>query len=765
MTIASEITRIKTNIENTYAKAEEKGATMPEVLNSDALAECIESIPKGSGEYIEEPITPEGFYRVRFYDIDGTILNEQILEEGSEVTEFPETPHYDDERLIFDNWNYYTNKNKDNPKVYGHLNFGAIYKTVNEYIYIKLDINEETGKYIQFLLAALKPSNYHGAYSSKYIVDFGDGNSVSNTFSVQANTGDNPTVAQDIADIKYTYAEYGEYWMTIKCEPIEGIDSESAIAGYGQTIIPYSSSSTNKKNNLTSIKKIYLNTSATNCLSSSLLATKNEVLSLYQPMFTDYSSIGDEKDAYSVARKNYCHADSGNWNDNPNLKHINMVYGAYTMNNTGVKSFSLFIGHISSMFSHAINLRNVNNLEECVLVPKITDSNPLLYIKEIDTSYSLRRILNTHFKNGLYRINKCYKLGSITYNSSDTYGVDINDNISAKQVTVKNLYMTSGGKISGSLIDNVFFDMSQDEIDNIPSNTSVPYLPTISGARLKEPYRLRDGVYFKHDTEQAMFDGCYLLEEIDYSKSHPNLKNLVCASSYSFRNCYSLKKIKFPESFESLKVGSREQFTKCFNLDFENIIPYLDFSDITSNIQYLFDSCYCLNKADLSNKNLNTSQNVSYFFNQCPNLTSVKLPQGSYKSGGYNFYQCKSLSNVDLGGLTTLSTYEFYMTPNLQSIDLSNITSVSGSYVLAGCGVKKIWIPSTLSSLPASSAGSSNNLLYNVINRQDLIVYTDATSKPSGWGTYWNYIDSSTQAKVYWGATKENYENGDPIPA
>lgn len=49
MTIASEITRIKTNIENAYAKAEEKGGTMPELRNSDGLSSCIESITVESG--------------------------------------------------------------------------------------------------------------------------------------------------------------------------------------------------------------------------------------------------------------------------------------------------------------------------------------------------------------------------------------------------------------------------------------------------------------------------------------------------------------------------------------------------------------------------------------------------------------------------------------------------------------------------------------------------------------------------------------------
>lgn len=49
MTIASEITRIKTNIANAYAKAEEKGATVPEVKNSANLASCVETITTGGG--------------------------------------------------------------------------------------------------------------------------------------------------------------------------------------------------------------------------------------------------------------------------------------------------------------------------------------------------------------------------------------------------------------------------------------------------------------------------------------------------------------------------------------------------------------------------------------------------------------------------------------------------------------------------------------------------------------------------------------------
>lgn len=49
MTIASEIQRIKDNIANTYTALEEKGATMPEVLNSNNLAGTVATITTGGG--------------------------------------------------------------------------------------------------------------------------------------------------------------------------------------------------------------------------------------------------------------------------------------------------------------------------------------------------------------------------------------------------------------------------------------------------------------------------------------------------------------------------------------------------------------------------------------------------------------------------------------------------------------------------------------------------------------------------------------------
>ena len=55
MSITSEVKRIKNNISNAYIKAEEKGAILPEILNSNNLADTIESIGQSSGEWRPEP--------------------------------------------------------------------------------------------------------------------------------------------------------------------------------------------------------------------------------------------------------------------------------------------------------------------------------------------------------------------------------------------------------------------------------------------------------------------------------------------------------------------------------------------------------------------------------------------------------------------------------------------------------------------------------------------------------------------------------------
>ena len=67
MTIASEITKLNTNLTNSYTACQNKGATMPANQNFDNLATCIGSIPSGSTPTGTLSITQNGVYNVTNY--------------------------------------------------------------------------------------------------------------------------------------------------------------------------------------------------------------------------------------------------------------------------------------------------------------------------------------------------------------------------------------------------------------------------------------------------------------------------------------------------------------------------------------------------------------------------------------------------------------------------------------------------------------------------------------------------------------------------
>ena len=72
MTIADEITRIKTNISNAYTSCQNKGATLPETKNSANLATTIDSIFGGSSPtLVTKEITENGMYSARDDNADG----------------------------------------------------------------------------------------------------------------------------------------------------------------------------------------------------------------------------------------------------------------------------------------------------------------------------------------------------------------------------------------------------------------------------------------------------------------------------------------------------------------------------------------------------------------------------------------------------------------------------------------------------------------------------------------------------------------------
>lgn len=121
----------------------------------------------------------EGKYRVRYFDLDGTILKIEYVANGGRTTP-PQAPVYDPDYLIFDEWNY----DIANYIVEQPTDIGAIYKTVDDITYLFIRLTENIGLTIPTLQIANATS-----------IDWGDG-------TIDTN-------------LTHTYTKYGEYIIKI----------------------------------------------------------------------------------------------------------------------------------------------------------------------------------------------------------------------------------------------------------------------------------------------------------------------------------------------------------------------------------------------------------------------------------------------------------------------------------------------------------------------------------------------------------------------
>lgn len=143
---------------------------------------------------IDNGMIYEGKYRVRYFDIDGTILKIEYVADGGNLNP-PTNPTYDHDYLIFDEWNY----DIENYVVEQPTDVGAIYKTVDDATY--LFIRPLSG-------TSLKPSLAIKGFTS---IDWGDG-------TVDTSRS-------------HTYTEGGSYIIKINGEITFSTTSDSSLLG------------------------------------------------------------------------------------------------------------------------------------------------------------------------------------------------------------------------------------------------------------------------------------------------------------------------------------------------------------------------------------------------------------------------------------------------------------------------------------------------------------------------------------------------------
>jgi hypothetical protein len=207
------------------------------------------------------------------------------------------------------------------------------------------------------------------------------------------------------------------------------------------------------------------------------------------------------------------------------------------------------------------------------------------------------------------------------------------------------------------------------------------------------------------------------------------------SSNVTTLRAYSLCGMKSTKIFlPEVTVVNMYSLTTCPNLDY----VYVPKLETVSN--YTFSNC----------TKLGATYDIEF-----PNVTSIT-------EGGFDGCHSLGKNKISFPKLTTVDKYSFRDCYSLTSFDFTNFSKIP-SYSFVGCsGLKKVWIPRSCTTIEIQRSSGSVSLysapFYECFN---VVIYTDASSRLSGWDSYFNLISYETASDITYAPVKYNstYEN------
>ena len=266
------------------------------------------------------------------------------------------------------------------------------------------------------------------------------------------------------------------------------------------------------------------------------------------------------------------------------------------------------------------------------------------------------------------------------------------------------------------------------------------------------------------------FDSCSGLTSIEIPNSVTSIE------AYAFNGCSGLTSIEIPNSVKNVDTGI---FENCIEL--VSVQIGLGMSVLTD---FMFLSCEKLMNIVIP---INITKLGIGVFDSCSGLTSIEIPSSVTSIGNRAFYGCSGLTSIVVASgntkydsrnncnaiietasntlivgckntiipntVTSIGNSAFGGCSGLTSIEIPNSVTTIGESAFYGCtGLTKIFIPKSVTTISASSVYRS--VFYDCSS--NLVIYCEASSKPDGWGTYWNYRTDSAIHTTYWGKTYED---------
>lgn len=553
-----------------------------------------------------EPVEPTS-YKVRYFDVDGTLLKEEDVEPNGKTTP-PDNPSYDPDYLIFDCWNYDT----ETYIVDRDTDIGALYKTVDDVTYIFLDIQDGMNLTIKLDIA----------YRTS--IDWGDGTTTESFTNTQ---------------FSHTYESIGQYIIKVY--------GENQLLGSGGGGLL-------RGGTIQSIQKVYVRKGISKISGFAFYGLKGlKILSI--PSSLTYTGQSLCLDCFSLKCLILPNAPIDGEKLCANcynlivacVPDLSELYSSFT----NCRSLEKFI------IPKRITVIDYDSFRECYSLNKVIVHNEITAIGSVafQKCCSLKEI---YIPNGVTRIDNsafdsCYSLTEIVIpDSVETLDTYVFSNCSSlRNITIPN-NITS---IKAGLFQNC------DSLVNVTLPANIDVIDTRAFYNCKSLVNIRFGDGLKTIGKESFYN-CYSLKDVNFPSSLTDIgekafygcntfkkiivpENVVSIGTNAFSYCKSLKEAILPDSLTT----TSSLFIDCYSLSSVklgcNLTSLSSFSGCSSlidivipdSVETLGNSCFY----GCSIQNYTLPKSLKEIGNSCfsnnPLLTTITIPENVISIGSSAF--------------------------------------------------------------------------------------------------------------------------------
>ena len=190
---------------------------------------------------------------------------------------------------------------------------------------------------------------------------------------------------------------------------------------------------------------------------------------------------------------------------------------------------------------------------------------------------------------------------------------------------------------------------------------------------------------------------------------------------------------------------------------------YTTYTKLGGTVTNIFD-------VDISENKTNTSPELTaiqigktatikeYSLGQCTSLKEIILPANITELGSYTFYGCISLHDPDVKGtITSIGIYCFGKCVSLSENQILSASSISYRAYMECTQLRKVWIRDTVTQITGNEYSNGEKKYAGIFYgcSDDLVIYCESDSKPSGWDSEWDAksgdVGSWVRHTVIWG--------------